>query len=216
MVRLRELSEKYRVEAAHVYELLDETYWAPGFEAHMGLVRLIPNPDPANKGHWIVGEPKPAYKTVRDFTRGPRPLPKPHRECDTETVAADEAAHVRQASFAYCLVLGHGGDGGTVEQWSAALESGDAKLSDMIMEMMRSADFESRYSTLGLSDRAYVTFLYHLLLNRPADNWGLETYSHQLRAGTMTREAVAFGIVDSEEFRNLHAAIRDTSATPGG
>lgn len=212
MVQLRELSEKYKVTAAHIYELFDETYWAPSFEAHMGLVRLAP--DPANESKWIAGEPKPAYKTVRDFTRGPRPLPKPHRECDTETIAADETTQVRQASFVYCLVLGHDGDRGNVEQWSMALESGGAKLSDMILEMMRTADFESIYSTIGLTDRAYISFLYLLLLDRPTDGWGLETYARQLRAGTMTRESVAFGIIDSEEFKSTHAAIRDVSAVP--
>ncbi|RVA74803.1 glycosyl hydrolase, partial [Mesorhizobium sp. M7A.F.Ca.CA.001.11.2.1] len=78
MTRLSELKDKYKVEAAHIYELLDEAYWAPGFEANMGLVRLVALSD----GKWRTGEPKPAYKTVRDFTRGPLPIPKPHRDCD--------------------------------------------------------------------------------------------------------------------------------------
>jgi hypothetical protein len=211
MTRLRELSDKYKVEAGHIYELFDETYWAPSFEAHMGLVRLAP--DPANEGKWMAGEPKPAYKTVRDFTRGPRPLPKPNRNCDTETTAADEALPVRQASFAFCLVLGREGDSDSVGQWASAMDGG-TKLHDMILELMRSADFENRYATIGLSDRAYISFLYHLLLNRPADDWGLDTYSKQLRAGTMTREAVVFGIVDSEEFKSMHAAIREATAVP--
>jgi hypothetical protein len=214
MLRLRELNEKYRVEAAHVYELLDETYWEPSFEAYMGLVRIAP--DPANEGRWLAGEPKPAYRAVRDFARGPRPAVKPYRDCDTETTAAGEAAPVRLASFAYCLILGRAGDAANAEQWASALEGGETKLADMVIELMRSAKFESRYATIGLSDRAYVSFLYYLLLNRPADDWGLETYSRQLRKGTMTREAVALGIVDSEEFKSIHAAIREASATTGG
>jgi hypothetical protein len=210
MTRLRELKDKYRVEAGHIYELFDEPYWAPSFEAHMGLVRLVPNP--ASEGTWLVGEPKPAYETVRDFTRGPRPQPKPHRDCDTETTAADKAMAVRQASFAFCLILGREGDAASLEQWASAMESGETKLTDMIIELKRSADFESRYATIGLTDRAYITFLYLLLLDRPADNHGLEVYARQLRAGTMTREAVAFGIIDSAEFRSRHAAIREASA----
>lgn len=210
MTRLRELNEKYKVEAAHIYELFDETYWAPGFEANMGLVRLAAAPN----GKWRVGEPKPAYKTVRDFTRGPQPLPKPHRDCDPETTAADKSMYVRKASFAYCLVLGHEGDTSSVDHWSAALESGDSKLAGMIIEMMRTDDFETRYATIGLTDRAYIGFLYLLLLDRPGDEYGIETYARQLRAGTMTREDVAFGIVDSSEFRSEHAATRETAAVP--
>src|SRR5262249_44160474 len=41
MIRLRQLQHAYSVEAAHVYELLDETYWAPSNEASMGLVALV-------------------------------------------------------------------------------------------------------------------------------------------------------------------------------
>ncbi|WP_095080643.1 DUF4214 domain-containing protein [Mesorhizobium sophorae] len=210
MTRLRELNEKYKVEAAQIYELFDETYWAPGFEANMGLVRLTP----ASDGKWRVGEPKPAYKTVRDFTRGPQPLPKPHRECDPEATAANKSVYVRQASLAYCLVLGHEGDTESVDQWSAALESGDRTIGGMAVELMRSDEFQTSYATIGLTDRAYIGFLYMLFLNRPADDYGIETYSRQLRAGTMTREDLAFGIIDSSEFRSQHAATREVSAAP--
>jgi len=212
MVRLRELHDKYRVEAAHIYELLDEAYWAPSFEAHMGLVRLVPAPD----GKWMTGEPKPAYQTVRDFILGPRPPFKPRRDCDTETTALDKDAHIRQASFVYCLVFGHAGDGDGLVQWSEALESGEVQLADMIVEMMRSGDFERKYALIGLNDVAYIRFLYQLLLDRAADHEGLANYLRQLRAGTMTRETVAYGIIDSTEFRRKHAAIRDTAADTAG
>jgi hypothetical protein len=210
MTRLRELEDEYRVEAGHIYELFDEPYWAPSFEAHMGLVRLVP--DPVSEGRWLVGEPKPAYQAVRDFARGPRPLLKSRRDCDIQTTAADDPMPMRQASFAYCLVLGRAGDAATVEQWASAIESGQTNLIDMIIKLMRSADFQSKYPTIGLTDRAYISFLYLLLLDRPADNLGLEAYARQLRAGTMTREAVVFGIIDSTEFRSRHATIREASA----
>ncbi|MBZ9709280.1 DUF4214 domain-containing protein [Mesorhizobium sp. ESP7-2] len=210
MTRLQDFTKKYRVEAAHIYELFDEAYWAPSFEANMGLVRLVRAPD----GKWRVGEPKPAYKTVRDFTRGPQPAPRPYRECDPETLAANKSLYVRQASFVYCLILGHDGDTASVERWSAALGSGNSKLADMIVEMMDTDDFESRYATIGLTDRVYIGFLYLLLLDRPADNYGLETYTRQLRAGTMTRKDAAFGIVTSSEFNSRHTATHDASAAP--
>jgi hypothetical protein len=63
-----------------------------------------------------------------------------------------------------------------------------------------------------LTDRAYISVLYLLLLDRPADNAGLESFARQLRAGTMAREAVVFGIIDSAEFRTRHATIHEASA----
>lgn len=210
MLRLRELQEKYKVEAAQIYELLDETYWAPSFEANMGLVRLTKN----NNGKWITGEPKPAYMAVRDITRGPQSLPKPNRNCDADAKFADGFTYVRQVNFAYCLVLGHEGDAAGLARWSAALDSGDARLTDVIMEMIRSEEFEAKHATIGLTDRAYIAFLYLLLLDRPADSYGMETYSRQLRRGSMTRDAIALGIVSSSEFKSRHAAMRDGSSVP--
>lgn len=210
MTRLAELQGKYKVEAAHIYELLDETYWAPSFEANMGLVRLAAN----NHGKWITGEPKPAYMAVRDITRGPKPLPKPQRSCDADPKSVDGSNHVRQAGFAYCLVLGQDGDAASLNRWSEALKSGDAGVVDVIMDMIRSRDFEAKYVTIGLTDRAYISFLYLLLLDRPADNYGLETYARQLRKGSLTRDAVALGIINSSEFKSRHAAMREASGIP--
>ncbi len=59
--RLGALAERYDIEAAHIYELLDEPYWAPSFEAQMGLVRVGPTPE----GSWRVLDPKPAYFVMR-------------------------------------------------------------------------------------------------------------------------------------------------------
>jgi hypothetical protein len=63
MALLRKLAPTYGIQAAHVYELLDETYWAPSFEAFMGLIRLDRTPD--GKG-WMLGSPKPAFYSYRD------------------------------------------------------------------------------------------------------------------------------------------------------
>ncbi|MCB4769603.1 glycoside hydrolase family protein [Ancylobacter sp. Lp-2] len=63
MKRLEELSGPYKVEAAHIYELFDEPYWAPSYEAFMGLYTLTPRPD----GGWQPAEPKPAFLAVQEF-----------------------------------------------------------------------------------------------------------------------------------------------------
>ncbi len=63
--RLRALAPLYRVEAAHVYELLDEPYWAPSYEANMGLVTVEKDGD-----GWKPGAAKPAYEAVKAALRG--------------------------------------------------------------------------------------------------------------------------------------------------
>ncbi|MGU3496010.1 glycosyl hydrolase [Xanthobacteraceae bacterium A53D] len=62
MIRLRQLQEPYGIEAAHIYELLDEPYWEPSYEAYMGLVNLRRNPPDG----WAVDKKKPAYFAVKE------------------------------------------------------------------------------------------------------------------------------------------------------
>ncbi len=63
--RLRALAPHYRIEAAHIYELLDEPYWAPSYEANMGLVTL----EKDGEG-WKSGAPKPAFEAVKAALKG--------------------------------------------------------------------------------------------------------------------------------------------------
>ena len=55
--------KKYNIEAAHVYELMDESYWAPDFEGYMGLVRM----ERAGKKSWRAGRPKAAYHMLKQL-----------------------------------------------------------------------------------------------------------------------------------------------------
>jgi hypothetical protein len=50
----------YKIEAAFVYELLDEPYWT-GFESRMGLVRM----QRSGNGPWTIGAKKPAFEALR-------------------------------------------------------------------------------------------------------------------------------------------------------
>jgi hypothetical protein len=201
MTRLRELEKSYNVEAAHIYELLDETYWAPNFEAFMGLVRLVPKADDG----WRTGEPKPAYFAVREAIRGMKPVPPmPNRTCEPAEIGMAETEPLRQADFAHCLILGRKGDSETLAQWAARLESGELSANGVIMALMRSDEFRRLYAVHGVTDRAYVKFLYRLLLNREADGHGLESYIRQLAKGSITRENVALGMITSSEFRHRY------------
>lgn len=62
IVRYRSYRERYNVQAAHVYELLDEPYWT-GFESVMGLYRVGRNAS----GQWATTGPKPAFTTMQDL-----------------------------------------------------------------------------------------------------------------------------------------------------
>jgi hypothetical protein len=55
-------AKTYRIEAAFVYELLDQTYWAPDYESVFGLIRLEKDGD-----RWKTAGPKEAYGVVREL-----------------------------------------------------------------------------------------------------------------------------------------------------
>jgi hypothetical protein len=211
MARLQELQGRYKVEAAHIYELLDETYWAPSYEAFMGLVRL----KVTDKGGWTTGEPKPAYFAVRDLIRGPRLLPKPQRDCSLTEIEKTASPTGRAASYGYCLVLGRVPD--------ADGSKSETGVTGMMLAMLHSDEFSHRHATFALTDRAYISFLYLLLLDREADQYGLDSYGKALADGSVSRAHVALGIMESSEFKSRHPAlfqakdaVHDMSATPPG
>ncbi len=69
MNRLRDLAPKYHIEAAHIYELLDESYWLPSFEAYMGIVKL----DRGTDGRWRLGARKAGFDAVRALIKDSLP-----------------------------------------------------------------------------------------------------------------------------------------------
>lgn len=58
-------SQKYDIQAAHFYELLDESYWT-GYESVMGLYRLEKQPN----GGWALGAAKPVHQTFKAEVAG--------------------------------------------------------------------------------------------------------------------------------------------------
>jgi hypothetical protein len=58
--RIAALATAYDVQAAFIYELLDETYWGETNEARMGVVRLVKD----KAGHWTAGPRKAAFDAV--------------------------------------------------------------------------------------------------------------------------------------------------------
>ncbi|TIP82877.1 MAG: hypothetical protein E5X58_38345, partial [Mesorhizobium sp.] len=139
MTLLRRYQALYGVEAAHIYELLDEPYWAPSYEAFMGLVRLKKRGD----GLWAPSGRKPAYdavkKTIANGNAGsssPTVSTKSLPPADHTSVppVADAGAfhpcsldafdksvfnHANQIAYAYCLILRRMPS--PAEQWRAVV-----------------------------------------------------------------------------------------------
>lgn len=189
---LRRLAERYPVEAAHIYELLDETYWAPSYEAFMGLVALAGS---AAEG-WRLGDPKPAYAAARSeilTPGGDAPA------CDLAAIRRIGDAAFRMASLGYCLVLDRTVDRAEADGWVRALADGLSP-ADFLAGMFGSEEFRQKNAVSGMADDAYIDMLYRRLLGRPADGAGLQDYLGQLQAGTATRETIARAIAGSGEF----------------
>lgn len=200
MKRLAELSERYKVEAVHIYELMDESYWLPDTEAVMGLVRL----DKAGGG-WRPGAPKLAYDAVRAIARGEDAPADLARDCSL-TPPADLSLARRQLEYSYCLLLGRRADEEGARGWTAALGKGEPRAA-ALLAMATSDEFAARHRLTYLSDRKYITLLYRLLLGRDADGKGLADYSAQLGEGKLTRTALVQSLLQSDEFRKRHEVL---------
>lgn len=80
--------------------------------------------------------------------------------------------------------------------WHARADG--VSLAEVADVFVQSVEFQNRYG--ALDDRAFVDQLYHNVLNRPADQAGLDHWVSQLTSGA-TRGQVAVGFSQSVEFR---------------
>lgn len=219
MQRLRELEDAYNVEAAHIYELLDETYWAPGFESVMGLVYL----EKDERNAWRIAGNKPAYCVVKTLLRGgyrmpvsgpqsegtadrPQPAALPQRACNLCLFDHRDAGARNKVRYSYCLILGREADGGGVQSWASALDSGRTMRS-ILLGMLQSDEFKAGRRTSELGASGYVALLYRLLLDREPDSQGLADYAKALEQGASDRGEVARSIMGSPEFRRKHKLL---------
>ena len=209
MARLRQLQAAYNVEAAHVYEIMDEPYWAPSSESVMGLVRLTRE----GAGGWQPAGPKAAYHAVKQAIRGDDPIPAIRRSCDLNAYGRVDLARPTQLSYAYCLVVGRPVDGGGLRGWMASLREG-MTIQDMLVRMLDSDELKHKYALFGLSSPQFVTLMYQLLLGRDPDQGGLDGYVAQLEDGSATHADINRSIIGSGEFRSRHPILFSSAAVP--
>jgi hypothetical protein len=202
MERLAELAPRYKVEAVHLYELLDETYWAPDMEAVMGLVRLERSAD----GGWQPGAPKPAYDAARAMLRGEERWPSVRRDCALERMIESRPPAEGHIAYLYCLLLSRQADGGGLQEWTAQRRDG-ASVAAILQRMAGSEEFATRYRAPFLSDDRYIALVYRLLLSRDPDGQGRADYGAALREGHISRIGLIGAIAGSDEFRDRHKLL---------
>lgn len=185
MTYLRQHQHTYNVEAAHIYELMDEPYWAPSFEAVMGLVRMVK----VGPRLWRPGDPKPAYYAVKKF------------------IAADR---ITQQAF-------------ILPEAKSATRSGAAPASPTIsppptqvpartstvaappaLPIPRRCDLRS-FDRSASTPESQVAYSYCLVLGRPADGAGSQTYVAAIKRGQGIPQIVE-ELLNSHEFDARYAA----------
>ena len=199
MARLSELHARYHVEAAQIYELLDEPYLGEDFEAHMGLVGL----EGTKAGGWRAGERKPAFEAVKEQIReSSSHAISPERNCSLYDLSAAASAARSVVSYAYCLVLNRGPDGDGLRSYTLRLES-DMTVRQFLLELLNSDEFVRLHKAGDLSDADYAALLYRVLLNR-------EPHSAELKgllpsnSSPSWRVQLRSELLTSPEFRSLH------------
>ena len=225
MKRMRELQKTYDIEAAHIYELLDESYWAPDYEAYMGLVRLERKDD----GRWKIGERKPAYEAVKQLiahaedqsVQPPGGVVEKQvqsfarKNCNLEQLArtGQPITAEAQVEYAYCLILDREADGGGLESWRTSLQSGTSG-SQLIVAMLQSDEFAEKHAVSSLDDSGFVSLVHRVLLDRDPDRRNLTAFVGQEGSGKSGRADIVKGILASDEFRSKHPILFASVATP--
>ena len=206
MERLAELSPRYGVEAVQIYELFDETYWAPDTEAVMGLVRLERN----DQGGWHPGAPKAAYDAVRAMARGGERLPAVERGCTTERAMENHPSPEGQVAYLYCLLLAREADESGLQSWAQQRREG-LSIAKLLQAMAGSEEFSTRYRVPFLTDEHFVILAYRLLLGRDPDGQGRGDYAAALGSGKLSRAALIGILASSDEFRHHHKHLFEAS-----
>ncbi len=220
--RLRDLSDRYDVEAAFIYELLDEPYWAPDYESVMGLVQV----DGDRESGWRLGRPKAAYGAVQEILGGQAGVPA------IETIEAADAAATpitrrrcklepfrqllvvttsNRVGYAFCVVLGRRADVAGATSWSKDLTR-SISIETMLLAMLGSDEFIGRAGPRYSDTGVFVATMYRLLLDRPVDGAGYAAYVTRLDKGSMTRTDMQRELIQSNEFKAKHAVLFEAPA----
>ncbi|WP_287071635.1 DUF4214 domain-containing protein [Mesorhizobium sp.] len=225
MTMLRRYQSPYGLEAAHIYELLDEPYWAPSYEAFMGLVHLKKRGD----GLWAPSGRKPAYDAVKKAIANgnagsssstvarespppadqtsvpPVPVTDTFQPCSLD--AFDKSAlPANQIAYAYCVILHRMPS--PAEQWREVVAmKKDPSIFPILTKLLLSVEFRTDNQPVGLGNAQYIAILYRTLLGREPDGHGLSDYVSKLDSGEASGERIVAELIHSHEFRSRHKVL---------
>ena len=206
MNRVLQLRDAYNIEAAHIYELMDQPYWAPSYEATMGLVRIEKNAE----GAWTPGDVKPAYLAIKRLIAG-----GVDRNCDLDASSqkvSNATPQVSYVSYVYCLVLGREPSDKDRSNDDAARKQGLAIL-QMVIDLVNSDEMNKKYSLSQINNDEFVRLMYRLLLGREPDGHSHSLYASRLDKSELTRTDLINEIVRSVEFQDRHPILFATATT---
>ncbi len=227
--RLRQLRQRYGVQAAHVYELLDEPYWGTNYEAHMGLVRVE-----KSGASWALGEKKPVYAALKSMigaaggvSGAPSatlaaeasepsepPLLKVQRTCSLD--AARRAADHRPETvvrYVFCLVLGRDADGAGSETYASQMPA-HLTAEQLVLVLLNSEEFAARNKTADMSNREFALGLHRLLFGSEMTEGAGPGALSAIDAANASRADYVSALVASEEFRTAHPVLYATLEVP--
>ncbi|MHA7633802.1 DUF4214 domain-containing protein [Corallococcus sp. M7] len=206
---------KVRVEGVTFYELLDQPELLPHSEAEsrFGLM-------------YDLDTPKVQLMLVSAFAGGSLTAAERTQVTsrglltDAEITANQQAAgslaqsmtHAEYIAYLYRFVLGRDADAGGQQAWTQQLVSGTSTRVGVQIAFLNSSEYAYRRtnnlyapapSTQVLSNTAFVTHAYVVLLGRDPDTGGLNSYVNALNTGT-SRATVIRSLMTSTEYRNRH------------
>ena len=98
----------------------------------------------------------------------------------------------------YQDILGRKADASGLQAWTDVLRSGSEQGAKVAQGFIDSVEFKNR----SLSDKEYLTILYHTFFNRQPDASGLQAWLNVLDSG-LTRMHVFRGFAESDEFTKI-------------
>ena len=203
MVRLKDLSAAYNVKGAFIYELLDESYWEPSFEARMGLVRLE-----KQETGWRLGGNKLVFYAAASVIGGEFPNSWADTfegtTCKPAEFFAVSDRFQSEVMYAYCLLLHRAPDSKGLSDYTSARKGGMNSV-DMLLAMTNSSEFAER-SMSDPSDPAFLRDIHKALLRRDIGWFNFLSYLRQLSDGQLSRRDIVHNIIKSDDFREIHKA----------
>ncbi|MEJ8476858.1 DUF4214 domain-containing protein [Roseibium algae] len=124
-----------------------------------------------------------------------------------DALTAEERLSIEVVYDSYQAVFGREPDAAGLDQWFDEVQAGNLSHSQLVDELVLSAEYLNEFSTLSNED--FVAHLYQDILGRTASATESAGWMSQL-IDQGARKSVVMGVLGSSEFNNANAAARNT------